>query len=119
MTASKRAQNSSAGAFCSSSARAISPPPPAHASGDTSSTALSRMISIRCSRPLASEPIMSTGKEKQQDNGRGDGKQAGGRRQVTNGRTTAIDEATGRVEERQSTQHTYDHKRAQRPRPRP
>ena len=62
---------------------------------------------------------MFTGKGKQHDYGRGDGKQAGGRREVTKGRSASIHNTTGRIEERQSTKRTHDHEREQRPPPRP
>jgi hypothetical protein len=44
---------------------------------------------------------------------------AGGRYEVTNGRSTAIDDTTSRVEQRPPTKRTHDHEREERPPPRP
>jgi hypothetical protein len=68
---------------------------------------------------MASRSVWRTGEAKRQDDGHRDGKQAGGRCEVTNGRSTAIDDTTSRVEERPSTKRTHDHEREERPPPRP
>jgi hypothetical protein len=67
----------------------------------------------------ASGSIGPAVKAKQQDNGRRDGKQAGGRCEMTNGRRSAIRDTTSRVGERQPAKRTHDHEREQRPPPRP
>ncbi len=68
---------------------------------------------------MASGSTWLTGEDKQQDDGCRDCEQAGGGREVTNGRSTAIDDTTSRVEQRPPTKGTHDHERAERPPPRP
>jgi hypothetical protein len=67
---------------------------------------------------MASGSIGLTGEGEQQDDRRRDGKQAGGRCEVTNGSSTTIDDTTSRVEERPSAKRTYDDEREDRPPPR-
>jgi hypothetical protein len=67
---------------------------------------------------MASGSIGLTGEGEQQDDRRRDGKQAGGRCEVTNGSSTTIDDTTSRVEERPSAKRTHDDEREDRPPPR-
>jgi hypothetical protein len=71
-------------------------------------------VSVIVSRAIG---LISEGE--QQHNRRRDHEQAGGRYEVTNGRSTAIHDTTDRIEERQSTRRTHDHEREQRPPSRP